>query len=184
MKFLIYLSLIFLCSELFIAFRKYNFKTKKNNKNDRYSLLFFWIIIPISITLVFMTADYGTWQKHNIIIAFTGGLIAISGLIIRWFAIYQLQQQFTVNVSIVDKHQLITGKLYKYVRHPAYLGLWLFAFGLGLAMNSLGSWLILVTAFSIAIYYRIYIEEQLLEEIFGQQYADYKKNTPKLFPIK
>ena len=184
MKFLIYLSLIFLFSELFIAFRKYNFKTEKSIKKDRYSLLFFWIIIPVSITMAFMTAYHETWQKQEIIIALTGSLIAFAGLIIRWFAIYQLQQQFTVNVSIVDKHQLVTGKLYKYVRHPAYLGLWIFAFGLGLAMNSFVSWLILITAFSISIYYRIYVEEQLLEKIFGQKYTKYKKTTPKLFPIK
>ncbi len=184
MKFLIYLSLVFLCSELLIAIRKYNFKTKKSIKKDRYSLLFFWIIIPISITFAFITAYYETWHKREKIIGITGGLIAISGLILRWFAIYQLQQQFTVNVSIVDKHQLITGKLYKFVRHPAYLGLWIFAFGLGLAMNSFVSLLILVTAFSISIYYRIYVEEQLLEKIFGQKYIKYKKTTPKLFPIK
>lgn len=183
MKLILYFSFFFFLTELLIALKKYRFQSDNITRKDRLSLLIFWLFIPLGITAAFMTASYETWQLTEIIRAVIGVVIALSGLLIRWIAIRQLQKQFTVNVVLVDAPQLITSGLYQYVRHPAYLGLWLFAFGLGLAMNSWVSLLIIVTAFTLAIYYRIYIEESLLQKAFGTSYGIYRKQTPKLFPF-
>jgi len=177
------LSGLFLLTELIILFRKKHFKIDHKAPKDRKSLLLFWLLIPASITTAFMFAGYKNELDVAQILSFTGVIIALAGLIVRWLAIKQLQDKFTVNVSLVDNHELITNGLYRLVRHPAYLGLWLFAFGLGLAMNSWWSLSILVIAFSIAIYYRIFVEEQVLNRAFGQAYEDYSLHTPKLFPF-
>jgi len=178
------LAAIFLLTELTILFKKKHFKKKQEPPKDRKSLLLFWLLIPTSITASFMFSGYEKILDTTQVIGFAGVFIALTGLIIRWLAIKQLQDKFTVNVSLVDDHQLITKGLYNFVRHPAYLGLWLFAFGLGLAMNSRWSLSILIAAFSIAIYYRIFVEEQVLNQAFGKAYGDYSRHTPKLFPVK
>lgn len=177
------LAAFFLFTELIILFRKKHFNADQKAPKDRQSLLLFWLLIPTSITGAFMLADYEKLLLTAQIFRFFGIIIALTGLVIRWLSIKQLKDKFTVNVSIVDKHELVTDGLYRLVRHPAYLGLWLFAFGLGWAMASWWSLAVLVVAFSIAIYYRIYVEEQVLRQAFGQAYEAYSRHTPKLFPI-
>ncbi len=180
---IIYAALFFLLSELYIVFSKRSHKPGTQQQKDKKSLWLFWVLIPLSITLGFMFAKHSIWNQTNQIIAYTGILIALSGLVIRWVAIKQLKNNFTVDVAIVQNHQLITGGLYQKTRHPAYLGLWLFAIGLAIAMNSFWSFLIIATAFSIAVYYRIQVEEQLLEKTFGDNYRTYKNKTPAFFPF-
>jgi len=181
-KILYILAGLFLLTELVILLRKKHFETDQRVSKDRKSLLLFWILIPTSITAAFMFSGYEKILDTTQALSYAGVFIALTGLIVRWLAIKQLQDKFTVNVRLVDDHQLITTGLYGLVRHPAYLGLWLFASGLGLAMNSWWSLSILVVAFSIAIYYRIFVEEQVLNQAFGQVYKDYSRRIPKLFP--
>jgi len=183
MKILYILAGLFLLTELIILFRKKHVEKNQQASKDRKSLLLFWLLIPTSITAAFMFSGYERILDTIQALSFAGVFIALTGLIIRCLAIKQLQDKFTVNVRLVDDHQLITTGLYGLVRHPAYLGLWLFAFGLGLAMNSWWSLSILVVAFSVAIYYRIFVEEQVLNQAFGKVYEDYSRYTPKLFPF-
>jgi len=56
-----------------------------------------------------------------------GLAIFIAALIPRWYSIIQFARFFTVNVAIVEDHQLIESGPYRWVRHPSYTGaLWHF----------------------------------------------------------
>jgi protein-S-isoprenylcysteine O-methyltransferase Ste14 len=69
------------------------------------------------------------------------------------------------------------------VRHPMYLGSWLFSAGLVLMTLSLSS-----AAVSIALLVFYYLmaryEERLLLESFGSDYREYQARVPMLFPLK
>ena len=74
---------------------------------------------------------------------------------------------------------LITGGLYRYVRHPLYtfslLILWLSP---AMSLNSF----ILYLALTIYILIGIVFEERKLLREFGQEYTDYRSTTPMLVP--
>lgn len=96
-----------------------------------------------------------------------------SGLIIMgigWRKIYK------------GKGSLVTDGLYRYIRHPQYLGLILITTGMLIqwpTIPTLLMWPILMLA-----YYRLARrEEKELEEQFGQPYRDYKSRVKAFIPF-
>jgi methanethiol S-methyltransferase len=79
------------------------------------------------------------------------------------------------------KGPLMTGGLYRYVRHPLYtfslLILWLSP---NMSLNSL----IVYLALTVYILVGIFFEERKLLREFGEEYAHYRSVTPMLIPGK
>jgi protein-S-isoprenylcysteine O-methyltransferase Ste14 len=75
---------------------------------------------------------------------------------------------------------VITGA-FRYVRHPLYLGCLLTYFGLAVATASLISLALLAVIIPFYNFLAAY-EEQLLEDLFGESYRDYKDKTGKWLP--
>ena len=75
---------------------------------------------------------------------------------------------------------VITG-IHRYVRHPLYVGTFLFIWGLFIFMPYSS---LLISNFIITCYTLIGIrfEEQKLLREFGQPYEEYKKRVPKIIP--
>jgi len=71
--------------------------------------------------------------------------------------------------------------IHKYVRHPLYLGTLLFVWGLFFIFPFLNN-LIAVVAITIYVLVGIKFEEKKLVKEFGNDYAEYIKNVPGLFP--
>jgi methanethiol S-methyltransferase len=71
--------------------------------------------------------------------------------------------------------------IHTYVRHPLYLGTFLFIWGLFFIIPQLS---LLISNIIITIYTLIGIvyEEQKLEIIFGEQYKNYKATVPRIMP--
>lgn len=104
------------------------------------------------------------------------------GLAIRWMAIAMLGGAFSANVAIREGQQLRRTGLYRFVRHPSYLGLLIIFLAVGLhSRNWLGLAVALVPP-TIALLYRIRIEEAALSDAFGTEYAAYSKTTKRLLP--
>ena len=87
-----------------------------------------------------------------------------------------------VFVDVREQPEVIKTGVFKFTRHPIYLGSILLYFGLTLITLSIASlgFLVLISAFYeyIATY-----EEHLLEENFGDQYTAYAAETRKWVPI-
>lgn len=175
-------SILFFLSEFVLMVVKRSGKDGTKAKGDRKSLVLFWITIPLSLTAGFFLANRMVWSMLNIWIAIFGLTIFIAGIAIRWISIIQLNKEFTVDVAIIKNHHLKTEGMYKYLRHPSYLGLILICFGLAIAMNSIGSFAVIVIPVSLALNYRMKTEENILVKQFGKDYEDYKVNTYKIIP--
>jgi len=178
----IYFSLLFFLSELILKIKKRSGKNETKVKNDKKSLIFFWVAIPLSLTVGFFTADYHQWTAFNDAVAILGIGIFFLGIILRWISIVQLDKGFTVDVAITKNHNLKTDGMYRHVRHPSYLGLFLICFGLSVSMNSLLSMAVISVSILAALIYRIKVEETTLIEEFGDTYTDYMKKTSRLIP--
>ena len=79
-------------------------------------------------------------------------------------------------------HALNSTGLYSMVRHPLYLGNMVTYIGWAIFTGI--NWLVPVFLIFFLVYYRviIYAEEQFLTRKFGQDYLDWKKQTPILLP--
>ena len=76
---------------------------------------------------------------------------------------------------------LVTGGIYRYVRHPQYLGLIVITIGLLIqwpTIITLAMWPVLVV-----MYYKLAKkEEKEAMEAFGERYEEYKRQTPMFIP--
>lgn len=151
-------------------------------RKDKGSLILLWIMITLCFTFGFIFAKYNHWESINFVFAGIGLLIIIVGFIVRWMTIIQLKKAFTVDVAIGQEHELKTSGMYKWIRHPSYLGLLLIMVGFSLYMNSIISVLVIFIPMLLVIMYRISVEENVLIEEFGDSYVTYKLKTKKIIP--
>jgi protein-S-isoprenylcysteine O-methyltransferase Ste14 len=151
---------------------------------DRGTQLLLWIVIVASVTAAVWISyvvpapmlGRGHWLR------LTGLLILAAGLIIRWAAVLSLGSAFSANVAIRETQKVRTTGLYRYVRHPSYLGLVLIFLAIGIYTRNWISLAIVLIPPTLALLYRIQIEEGALREAFGEEYAAYSRMTKRLLP--
>lgn len=85
-------------------------------------------------------------------------------------------------VAIHKNHEIIKSGLYRYIRHPAYLGLLISMYGGAIFLGNIFSFLIVAAPITLALLARIKVEEKLLLKHFGDAYKDYIKNSYSLIP--
>ncbi len=158
-------------------------KSDKKAK-DKNTEIYLWMAVVFTITIsVYISAAYPTLVLCNDKIKLIGLIIIVLGVIFRFIAIKQLGRFFTVNVTIRNDHQLIQSGLYKYLRHPSYCGSLISFLGFGISLNNWLSIIFIIIPYSLAVMYRIKVEEKVLTEQFGKQYLDYKKHTKRIIPF-
>ena len=176
------IALVFFLSEVILLIFKRAGKKQTDNR-DRNSMALLWTIILVSIalavsyTIMFPTAIPGKFLK----LAATATLIV--GTVIRWTAIYQLKNAFTVDVAISKDQKLKSDGLYRYLRHPSYTGLLLDFFGLSLFLNSAIAVVIIMIPVFLGLIYRVGIEEKALMEAFGKEYEAHCARTKRFIPF-
>jgi protein-S-isoprenylcysteine O-methyltransferase Ste14 len=106
----------------------------------------------------------------------------VVGVTIRLLAVATLKRQFTIGVSIGQKHEIVDAGIYRILRHPAYLGLLVSLLGIGLVSENWFSLTALAVLPLLATLYRIHVEEGVLLRHFGRAYEDYASRTKRLVP--
>ena len=82
---------------------------------------------------------------------------------------------------IPNSHGLVTTGPYKFVRHPVYTGLILITFSWSFALQSQLAFLLSIALY-ILLTFKSNFEEQMLVEMFGHEYLDYRQKTARFFP--
>lgn len=182
MQLIIFMSFVFAFSEFLLMLIKHSRIKTAKTRMDQGSMILIWVMITFGFTAGFFLAKHDSWKSVNSIITIFGLLSILIGIIIRWIAIVQLGKSFTVDVAITDKARLKTDGLFRRIRHPSYLGLLITIIGFSATMNSLISFFIFSIPVTLAVLYRIRVEEKVLFQEFGNNYTDYKSKTKKLIP--
>jgi len=151
---------------------------------DRGSLLILWIVITASITACQWISEA---TRPNMFggahaLKTAGVLVMLVALAIRWTAILTLGKSFSSNVAIQDSQQITRTGLYRFVRHPSYLGLLLVFLAVGLHSRNWISFAVVLVPTIAALLYRIHVEEAALAEAFGEEYVAYSRTTKRLIP--
>lgn len=76
---------------------------------------------------------------------------------------------YSRNVGMQGDHQLLQNGLYKYIRHPGYLGTFLTFLGFAISSSSFIAIILNIILFFLAYSFRIKIEERILVILFGEQ---------------
>ncbi len=132
--------------------------------------------IPTSIYTVLWVFgnDPNSWLPFSnlplkvlgLIMFFTGGMLVMLG----WSKIFNA------------KDTLITDGIYKYVRHPQYLGILLAT--LSLIVYSFSPISVTLWPVLVIIYYRLARkEERDVESKFGEKYREYRRNVSMFMPL-
>ncbi|MFA1822312.1 isoprenylcysteine carboxylmethyltransferase family protein [Virgibacillus oceani] len=142
------------------------------------------VVIPVILLCLFSSRlAWGFAFPYHVFVLFIGGVIFILGLVIVILSIRQFIQRGKGTLAPWDPPKnLVVSGLYRYMRNPMISGV---AFILLGETIFFGSWLLLIwfILFSSVNYiYFIVGEEPLLEEKFGADYREYKKNVPRLLP--
>lgn len=177
------LSFVWGFAEQFFAIRNRRKNESASQEKDQGSFLWISLSVSAGMTVAFLFAfsGYGALpHPHRWELA--GLLVILAGASIRIQAICTLARQFTSRVTMLQHHALIREGVYRYVRHPSYLGQILILAGLG-ALLANGVSLVAAPLFTtIALLRRIQVEERAMAEHFGQAYEDYRRATWRLLP--
>jgi protein-S-isoprenylcysteine O-methyltransferase Ste14 len=108
--------------------------------------------------------------------------ILIAGLVIRTVAIFTLGKAFSANVALRSGQELQRSGLYKFVRHPSYTGLELILLAFALHTRTWACFAVFLIPPTLALLYRIHVEERALRLTFGAEYENYSRSTKRLIP--
>ncbi len=171
--------------------KKYG-KTKGQKIGDAYGVIsgwgffLFWFGIWLSpqtrFTIPFFQELLVSLPVLNISIPLLHLIIFIPFFAVgAWLGVKGVTQ---TTLKVAETHRparIITTGVYAIVRHPQYLGGLLAHIGFSFLLS--GWYSLLATPLVIAVVYLIsWKEEAELTSEFGQEYLDYKRKTPMLFP--
>ncbi len=142
-------------------------------------LLLFWLWRPLptiiwdaqdpDLAVTLVTLSFGGWV-----------LVFISTCMINHFELFGLHQ---VTNHLVDKEatpaRFKTPLLYKFVRHPIYLG---FIIAFWAAPTMTAGHLLFAVVTTLYIFVGIALEERDLIDLFGDDYRQYKQRVSMLIP--
>ncbi len=179
----LYLEFLLITSYMVITYNIIALKYKKSVGFLSFSsgAKVFWVSLHVSIVstnIIFYFLLVSRDLNQLPIIARACGILLFSaGLLFIFWGMYSLRKSV-----FVPGNKLVISGPYMFVRHPMYFGGILGAFGLAMFAGALLC--VLYSLILAAVLSHISdAEEEGLRAEFGEEYADYAKEVPKLFPF-
>jgi protein-S-isoprenylcysteine O-methyltransferase Ste14 len=110
-----------------------------------------------------------------------GATLLGCGLVLSCWALFYFRS-WRLRASLSVGHELATGGPFRFLRHPIYMALNLFALGTALWIPTLTVWLGFV-CIVVGSDLRARAEETLLHRNFSEQYAQYCSRTRRFVPL-
>ncbi|KAH0481606.1 MAG: hypothetical protein KVP17_005299 [Porospora cf. gigantea B] len=135
------------------------------------------VLLPIFMVMAVVESHYTPVRP-----CFAGFSLALSGLFLRWVAIATAGRSFSHDSEKLPP-QLVTTGVYATVRHPSYLGWFMFTLGVHLLLPAPGVGVIAVLVTLAFFSQRVEHEERLLDITFGERHRCYKKRVVSGLPL-
>ena len=176
------LGMVYMVSEIALRFSRRSGGGAK--PADRGSLAVLWLAIGLGIGLGIVATNLirAAWFRLPPAGLAAAVVVFAAALALRWWSILVLGKFFTVDVAISTDHRLIVRGPYRWVRHPSYTGMMLAFAAFAVTLQNWLSLACVLVPISLALAYRIRIEETALLGAFGDQYRHYTQTTKRLIP--
>jgi protein-S-isoprenylcysteine O-methyltransferase Ste14 len=112
-----------------------------------------------------------------------GCATVVAGSLLRRHCWRLLGASFTGDVRARPDQPIVTTGAYAVVRHPSYSAGILLNLGVGLALGSWGSVVVLTLGSLVAYSYRIAVEERALLQVVGEPYREFMRTRRRLIPF-
>ncbi|WEK45819.1 MAG: isoprenylcysteine carboxylmethyltransferase family protein [Candidatus Andeanibacterium colombiense] len=165
---------------------KRSVREEKRSERRAYSLptAFGMILIAISTPQVWGGENLLTTLVLPLGLAFAaaGAAAAMAGLALAIWARVTLGRDWSVNVTLKEGHELVTGGPYALIRHPIYTAVILLVIGLFLLFETLGG-VLGVGLVVLGCWIKLRQEEVLMIGQFPESYPAYMARTKRLIPF-
>ncbi|MDO8585834.1 MAG: isoprenylcysteine carboxylmethyltransferase family protein [Armatimonadota bacterium] len=121
---------------------------------------------PVGLVVMLVLAK-PTWPTY-----LAGLLLVILGEIVRFWAAGHIRKSISLTSS----------GPFGCVRNPLYAGSFVMTVGYGVISNSLAAAVFAIVLFGMLHTAAILYEERQLSKLFGQEFTEYCKSVPRLFP--
>ncbi|MDP6909648.1 MAG: isoprenylcysteine carboxylmethyltransferase family protein, partial [Flavobacteriales bacterium] len=120
--------------------RKFRSSDADQKGQDKGSIRVLWIGLLGGNALAVLASMFFTSStlriSSNPQIAYAGLVVTVIGMLFRFYAVWSLGRNFTVDVTIREDHKLHTQGVYGLIRHPSYTGMIISFIGFGISMNT------------------------------------------------
>jgi protein-S-isoprenylcysteine O-methyltransferase Ste14 len=169
--------------EVFMNLRQKS-KSKITTSSDKSSLWWLYGLITLGYALSFSIGATRIGRIYYWNTFFTIGMVLfVIGLMIRIHSILTLKQFFTYSIAKVENHRIIETGLYKFLRHPGYLGQLIIFLGISTSISNWLSISAMLIPVTLGYLYRIKVEERFMLEKLGEDYLNYQERTKRLIPM-
>jgi protein-S-isoprenylcysteine O-methyltransferase Ste14 len=180
---IIVLSYLYGLFEVFMSLRhrSKNNATTTSDKGSQW-LLYGLITTGYALSFAIGATKIGRMYDWNTFFAIGTALFGI-GFIIRIYSILTLKQYFPYSVAKAENHEIIETGLYKFIRHPGYLGQLIIFIGIAISISNWLSILLMMIPVALGYLYRIKVEEKFMSDQLGEDYKKYQERTKKIIPV-
>jgi protein-S-isoprenylcysteine O-methyltransferase len=169
--------------EVFMNLRQRG-KSTVTASGDKGSLCLLYILITVGYALSFSIGATKTGRMNHWDAFFAVGVVlALTGLMIRVGSILTLRQYFMYSVARAENHKLVETGLYKFIRHPGYLGQLMIFAGIAISLANWLAVLCMMIPVTLGYIYRIKVEEGFMVEQMGESYLNYQRRTKRIIPL-
>ncbi len=115
-------------------------------------------------------------------IRWIGVIITVGSVLLLWWVQWALDVQFDGTLHTQAEHKLIRHGPYRWVRHPMYTTLFLMGLGWFLLTANWFVGIPLMVGIVLVVLSRVQNEEDMLSELFGDEYREYMLQSGQFFP--
>ena len=158
-------------------------KAKVKLKPKSFRLIYSMIASILLFLVLLLTAT-----TYSQLIFMPGPIANYAGLMLSAIGIFILKRSFRqyslrefVGLKVEEHPKLNTNGIQSKIRHPLYTGTILLFLGYFI-FNPQFSNLVMLLSLFLYLPFGIHFEEKKLIEVFGEDYATYKKQTPAILP--
>jgi len=137
---------------------------------------------------VYVSTSWLSWADYRLSPRATGraggvgtALLAVA-VWLFWRSHTDLGRNWSPSLQIQEGHTLVTGGVYRSLRHPMYASIWLWGIAQALVLqNWIAGWASLVLFLPMYVL-RVPREERMMLEQFGEAYRMYMNQTGRVIP--
>jgi len=164
--------------------RSRNVKVAKSRKTSLETGLLVLAWIGFFIPLIWIASPVLSFAEYRLGLGplVAGVMCFVIGLWVFYRSHADLGTNWSITLEMREQHRLITQGIYRRIRHPMYLALVLYSVGHALVIPNWVAGPSNLVAFTILFTLRVHAEEQMMTDVFGDEYTTYAARTKRLVP--